>query len=61
VKLENVKTGNKFNARIDNIINQPEELGKLNQAFFSRHNLYLEINARFEDNDLKDAWVISIP
>ena len=35
VRLEDIKTGFKFNARIDDIISHPEELAKLNKVFLS--------------------------
>ena len=60
VRLEDIKTGFKFNARIDDIISHPEELAKLNKVFFERNVAYLYINALFDENELKSAYVVSI-
>lgn len=60
VRVENISTGNKFNAKLDQIISQPADLEMLYRAIFNRKDVHLDINARFIDNKLADAFVVSI-
>lgn len=60
VRIENINTGNKFSAKLDQIISQPADLENLYKALFNRSEVFLKVNARFLDNKLMDAFVISI-
>lgn len=60
VRIENISTGNKFNAKLDQIISQQADLEMMYRAIFNRKDVHLFINARFIDNRLVDAFVVSI-
>lgn len=60
VRIENIANGEKFNAKLDQLISQPADLQKLSNSMFERKTVRLAINATFVDDKLDDAFVVSI-
>ncbi len=60
VKIENVETGDKFNAKLDSRFIKEDDLSKISQAVIYRMELNLNVNAIFVDNKLTHAFVILI-
>ncbi len=60
VKIENVDTGDKFNARLDDLIRQEDVKLEIYKAIFSRKEVDLKINASFVDKKVISAWITSV-
>ena len=60
VKIENVDTGDKFNAKLDDLIRQEDVKLEIYKAIFSRKEVDLKINASFVDKKVISAWITSV-